>query len=175
MRNAKALLRASFVLTGTAAGQKLINHIITSPSHYPLTACAEGLIDLLESEVPKAHAVTVKTLRDHVMKVMDMELSKGTKAADDWSIASQLPCKCEHCRTVNAFLAAPNDRSKTLAIVQQHRNHVMENLKGQLLPVKISVITKGSPHKLVLDKLPELQKEANDRFNRLKALRKKLG
>jgi hypothetical protein len=59
--------------------------------------------------------------------------------------------------------------------VQQHRNHVMENLKGQLLPVKISVITKGSPHKLVLDKLPELQKEANDRFNGLKALRKKLG
>jgi hypothetical protein len=26
-----------------------------------------------------------------------------------------------------------------------------------------------------LDKLPELQKEANDRFNDLKALRKKLG
>jgi hypothetical protein len=175
MRNAKALLRASFVLTGTAAGQKLINHIITSPSHYPLTACAEGLIDLLESEAPKAHAVTVKTLRDHVMKVMDMELGKGAKAADDWSIASQLPCECEHCRTVNAFLAAPNDRSKTLAIVQQHRNHVMENFKGQLLPVKIFVITKGSPHKLVLDKLPELQKEANDRFNDLKALRKKLG
>jgi hypothetical protein len=175
MNNAKALLRASFGLADTTAGKKLINHIITSRSHYPLTACAEGLIDLQELEMPKAHAVTVKTLHDHVTKVMDMELSKGTKAADDWSIALQLPCKCEYCRTVNAFLAARNEQSKTLAIVQQHRNHVMENFKGQLLPVKISVIAKGSPHKLVLDKLPNLQKEANDRFKNLKALRKRLG
>jgi 2OG-Fe(II) oxygenase superfamily len=174
MKNARALLRAAFALMDAAAGQKLINYIIVTPSHYPLTTCAEWLIDILESDVPKAHTLSVKTLRDHVMKIMDRELSKGAKAANDWSIDSRLPCDCHQCRPVNAFLQAPNEYNKTLAIVQQHRNHIIDNFRGQLLPVKISVITKGSPHKLVLDKLPDLQKEANDQLNDLKVLRKRL-
>jgi hypothetical protein len=174
MKDARALLRAAFVLTDAAAGQKLINYIIVTPSHYPLTTCAEWLIDVLASDVPKTHALSVKILRDHVTTIMDRELSKGAKAANDWSIDSRLPCNCSQCRPVNAFLQAPNEHNKTLAIVQQHRNHIIDNFRGQLLPVKISVITKGSPHKLVLDKLPDLQKEANDRFKDLKVLRKKL-
>ena len=174
MKNARALLRAAFVLTDAAAVRKLINYIIATPSHYPLTACAEWLIDIRESDVPKTHTLSVKTLRDHVTNMMDRELSKGAKVANDWSIDSRLPCDCSQCRPVNAFLQAPNERKKTLAIVQQHRNHIIDNFKGQLLPVKISVIAKGSPHKLVLDKLPDLKKEASDRFNDLKGLRKRL-
>jgi hypothetical protein len=174
MKNARALLRAAFVLSDAATGQKLINHIVVTQSHYPVTTCAEWLIDILESDVPKTHTLSVKTLRDHVMKIMDQKLSKGAKAANDWSIDSRLPCNCGQCRPVNAFLQAANEYNKTLAIVQQHRNHIIDNFKGQLLPVKISVITKGSPHKLVLDKLPDLQKEANDRLNDLKVLRKRL-
>jgi len=174
MNDARALLRATFVLTNAAAGRKLIDHIITTPSHYSLAPCAEWLIDILRSDIPKTHEMAVKSLRDHVTRSMDGELSKGVKAANDWSIDSKLPCNCHQCGPVNVFLQASNESSKTLAVAQQHRSHIIGNFDGQLLPVKISVVAKGSPHKLVLDKWPNLQKEANDRFNDLKVLRERL-
>ena len=157
--NAGALLRAAFLLSNADAGRLLANHIITTPSHYPLTACAELLISLWKGKTPQAHQATINILQDYATREIDQVLAKGEKRTDDWSIDQHLPCKCEHCKTVNKFFAASQESSVTLAIVQQHREHIMNAFRGQLLPVKISVIAKGSPHKLVLDKLPRFKKK----------------
>ena len=173
--NVGALLRAAFLLANADTGKVLANHIIATPSHYPLTACAELLISLRKGATPQTHQATINILLNYATKEIDRILAKGEKRADDWSINRRLPCTCEQCVAVNAFLAAPQERSATLSIAQKRRDHIMNTFSGQLLPVNISVVAKGSPHKLVLDKLPALQKEANDAFAALKELRKKLG
>jgi hypothetical protein len=173
--NVGALLHAAFLLPQADSGRVLADHIISLPSHYPLTACVELLAALRKEKIPQTHQATIDIMRDYAVKEIDRVVAKGEKSADNWSFDRCLPCACEHCKTVNKFLSASKESSVTLAIIQKHRDHIMNVFRGLLLPVKISVIAKGSPHKLVLEKLPALQKEANDTFAALKRLREQLG
>jgi hypothetical protein len=71
-------------------------------------------------------------------------------------------------------LYSPGENSKTLAIVAHYRDHSTQVFSQQELPVKLSVVKQGSPHKLVLEKRTTLHKETAERFNILKMISSKL-
>ncbi len=174
METVKALLRTTLKLENPVQTLKLLDHIKAMPARYPVEACAAWLIDLQKIKIPSAHQEGVSAWQASVASAIDREIAQGERQADDWHLDDRLSCACPHCQKVNVFLASKEETSQTLAIVQQHRTHVTEKFKGSLVPVDLTTIAKGSPHKLVLTKRKRLHHDAQERYRLLTELRRQM-
>jgi hypothetical protein len=79
-------------------------------------------------------------------------LNAPSRADSDWSIAADLGCRCERCRTLGAFLAAPDRKVLEWPLAEQHRAHVHRVIEGYELPVAHQTRRTGRPYTLVLTK-----------------------
>ena len=79
-------------------------------------------------------------------------LSAPIRAAGDWSVATELGCRCERCATLHAFLIAPGRRVFEWPLANDDRAHVHQIIEGRELPVAHQTRRTGRPYTLVLTK-----------------------
>lgn len=88
-------------------------------------------------------------------------LNAPPREAGDWSIATPLGCRCEHCSKLDTFLTARELRAFEWPLAEVHRAHVQQIIHRNELPVAHQTRRTGRPYTLVLTKREALfQREA---------------
>ncbi|HUP63533.1 MAG TPA: 2OG-Fe(II) oxygenase [Thermoanaerobaculia bacterium] len=79
-------------------------------------------------------------------------LSAPPREPGDWSILTELGCRCERCRKLHAFLTARERRVFEWPLAKEHRAHVHQTIERHELPLAHQTRRSGRPYTLVLTK-----------------------
>lgn len=123
--------------------------------------CGEG------REPDDTRALGLGTLYERVVARLESAMAAPPRRSDDWSIACRLRCTCELCVELAAFLSASGRQKHAWPLAKERRQHVHSAIDSYNLPVSHTTLRRGSPHTLMLEKLPAL-------FERDAKLRKEL-
>ncbi len=162
----KDLLLALNVIDDKTMLHSFSNHLLAHPIVYSELTLSQILSDLPKDDF--------KDLRSNVLAILHLEINKGLRDPDDWSIPQKLPCTCQDCTMISAFLHCKTESLKIWATPQQFRNHVTESFRGMEMPIDLSVLKQGSPHKLVIRKTEDLYTDAKAKFEKLQEYVQKL-
>jgi hypothetical protein len=83
---------------------------------------------------------------------LERTLAAPKRAADDWSIALPMQCKCELCAGLSAFLRDGSRTEHTWPLAKERRQHIHNAIERHRLPVTHVTTRRGSPYSLVLTK-----------------------
>ena len=167
----RSLLKACLLGPGTQdTAKSLVQHLISMSSVYTLPLLAQLYFSIIEQvDIPQSDAVDhpIKQLRQFLVQHINQELQAGLRDPADWSMNVTLHCDCEYCRIATDFLRSSTEAETVWPIAQRHRDHISYMLDTNNLPVDISTIKQGSPHKLVLVKTEQLYEDAKARYEQL--------
>lgn len=147
---------------------QLIDYALVNPKLYPETALVETVL-MLNNTIAIAHATQsgYTKLKEKVLNSLNAELSKGLRSPDNWSIAIELSCSCDHCKIAKEFLRSQIEIERVWPLAAEGRGHIT-NIFNQLeLPVDLSVIEGSRPYKLVMKKNVRLFTDAQKRFKQV--------
>ena len=103
-------------------------------------------------------ALALGPLRDLCAESLTARLSAPPREAGDWSIPTELACRCERCRTLHAFLLSRERRVFEWPLAKEHRAHVHQTIEHYELPLDHQTRRTGRPYSLVLAKRDALFK-----------------
>jgi hypothetical protein len=114
----------------------------------------DALTALLRA-IPKHDADLRDALRPiHALctESLTARLSAPQRESGDWSIFTELGCRCERCRKLQAFLIARETRVFEWPLAKESRQHVHQIVERHELPVAHQTRRTGCPYTLVLTK-----------------------
>ena len=83
-------------------------------------------------------------------------LAAPARPKDDWSITAPICCACALCETLRGFAAARDQITRAWPLAEIGRSHVAHTIASHELPIRASVLRRGSPYTLELAKTPAL-------------------
>jgi hypothetical protein len=101
---------------------------------------------------PGRHRPALSPLHNLCTQALAEWLKAQPRARDDWSIAVDLGCRCQHCRTLSTFLAVRDRKVLEWPLAKDHRAHIHRIIDGHELPVAHQTRRAGRPYILVLTK-----------------------
>jgi hypothetical protein len=128
---------------------------------YPLA----GALAVLRAGAPHGAAMLgLGPLHDDCVRTLTKLVAMPPRAPGDWSIATQLGCKCELCIRLGRFLRAANEPQFEWPLAKDRRAHVHGTITSYELPVTHVTRRTGSPYTLVLTKTRALfTRDASER------------
>ncbi|MCY4643935.1 MAG: 2OG-Fe(II) oxygenase [Bacteriovoracales bacterium] len=96
-------------------------------------------------------------------------LNNGMRKKNDWSIGVKVPCTCTDCKQLKSFLRS-QEKSIHLPMAKERRKHLHREIEKLRIYISHETLRKGSPHILVLKKLPRLFTEEEKVFNNRKKI-----
>jgi len=103
-----------------------------------------------------SNALDLDTIARHCAEVLAARLAPLPRTSDDWSVALPVGCDCALCRTLGAFLSAPEQQQLEWPLAKAGRQHVHQRIDHHELPVRHETRRSGSPYTLVLEKTKAL-------------------
>jgi hypothetical protein len=91
-------------------------------------------------------------LHDGCARTLAKLVATPPRASGDWSITTQLGCKCELCARLGRFLRAANEQQFEWPLAKDRRAHIHGMITSYELPVTHVTRRTGSPYTLVLTK-----------------------
>jgi len=79
-------------------------------------------------------------------------VNEPPRQVGDWSILTDLSCRCERCRKLQAFLTARERKVFEWPLAEEHRAHVHQMIERHELPLAHQTRRTGRPYTLVLTK-----------------------
>lgn len=152
-----AILESTVVVDAADLQEKIVRHLAG--------ARTERRVDVLTALL-RAIRLPLSPLHELCVEALTGWLSAPPRASSDWSIAADLGCRCERCRTLAAFLLAPDRRVLEWPLAKDHRAHVHQIIDGHELPVAHQTRRSGRPYTLVLTKHEALFEHAAARRQR---------
>src|ERR1700674_3356335 len=103
-----------------------------------------------------SNALDLDTIARHCAEVLAARLAPLPRTSDDWSVALPVGSACALCRTLGAFLSAPEQQQLEWPLAKAGRQHVHQRIDHHELPVRHETRRSGSPYTLVLEKTKDL-------------------
>ena len=150
--------------------EPLLEHVIAQSELYPPLE----LVKIFYNTELKKNQDGYNLLKNHLICLLEKELAKGHRSENDFSITCKKLCKCEHCKELFHFLESPQEVEKIMSIVMHLRKHVLDVWENYGLPLDFSILKKGSPHKLVINKHLNMYQEDKQKFEQLQIAYEKL-
>jgi hypothetical protein len=124
-----------------------------------------GALAVLRAGAPHSAAMLgLGPLHDDCVRTLTKLVAMPPRAPGDWSIATQLGCKCELCVRLGRFLRAANEPKFEWPLAKDRRAHVHGTITSYELPVAHVTRRTGSPYTLVLTKTRALfTRDASER------------
>jgi hypothetical protein len=112
-----------------------------------------GALAVLRAGAPHGAAMLgLGPLHDDCVRTLTKLVAAPPRAPGDWSIMTQLGCKCELCARLGRFLRAANEQQFEWPLAKDRRAHVHGMITSCELPVTHVTRRTGSPFTLVLIK-----------------------
>ena len=145
-----ALFRGAAVIEDASARERLVT-LLTSEK------TALGSLDagaLLEAalEAPDLRRLGLHAIHRAAVELLERTLAIPPRAPEDWSIDLRVPCRCELCAGLSAFLRDKSRVEYAWPLAQERRGHVLSAIDRHQLPVTHTTLRRGRPHSLVLTK-----------------------
>ena len=135
-----------------ALAQRAAHHMLAWPRHFALddvlVAAALHLINT--GKVPGGPAFD--TLHAACLAHLKARAAEPLEPPKDWTRASNVGCKCQHCAALSRFLASPTEPTWSLKAAQAIRSHVEDRIRASGCDVKTATDTRGRPQTLVCTK-----------------------
>ena len=96
--------------------------------------------------------LALRPLRDLCLESLTARLSAAPRDAGDWSILTELACRCERCPKLRAFLMSSERRIFEWPLAKEHRAHLHRTIEQYELPLDHRTRRTGRPYTLVLTK-----------------------
>lgn len=164
-----ALIKNCTELDYSLGEKKLIKYLETT---YPPLSLSEVLFWLKDNLSP-SNFFKFKNLKDYVQRLVSEKLSP-LKVEDNWSLPINTGCDCKHCEKVNDFFKSKTEVKVIVPAVTRDRAHVCRFLKTYHDHVKFEILKEGSPHKILIEKLPKIKDDNNKVAKNLSTCLKKL-
>lgn len=146
-------LLATAALADDRALLSTIIERLTTAGGYPIT----GALSVLRAGAPHdAAALGLEALHADCTRTLTELLATPARAPDDWSITTQLGCKCGLCGRLGQFLRAKTERQLPWPLANDARAHVHQTITSCELPVTHVTQRVGRPYTLVLTKTAAL-------------------
>lgn len=146
---------ATFLRAASAYSQEVavvVDHILEHSDLYSSIGIAQLIFSLQETAFPKQHRdKLIVSARERLSDILS-----NSRANNDWSIRTALPCKCKDCLVLKEFLTGSTRRTYVWPLAKDRRQHIHQIIDGSGLPVTHETLRQGSPQKLVLEKTEEL-------------------
>ncbi len=146
------LVRALALQPAHAGTALLTDHVEATPMLYPMREFAEVLSspDLIAQPA-------LAGLRDLALLALSQSLAQAPRGADDHGLRGvDWCCRCSDCAGVIRWAETRTGLPLVLAMAEQRRRHVQEQLQLAGVGIGARTIKQGSPHKLVLNKPADL-------------------
>jgi hypothetical protein len=112
-----------------------------------------GALAVLRAGAPHGAAMLgIGPLHDNCTRALTMLVATPPRAPGDWSITTQLGCKCELCARLSRFLRAASEQQFDWPLAKDRRAHIHGIITSCELPVTHVTRRTGSPYTLVLTK-----------------------
>ncbi len=142
-------LLATAARAGDRDLQSMIVKRLTAERGYPIDAA----MAVLRAGAPHGGAVLgLVALHEDCTRTLDKALSAPPRTVGDWSITTQLGCKCELCTRLDRFLRSSSEQQLEWPLAKDRRAHVHGTITSHELPVNHVTRRTGSPYTLVLTK-----------------------
>lgn len=105
-------------------------------------------------------ALGLARMHARALRMLTQQADVPEKAPDDWSTVQPLRCACERCKVLKRFLASKSQVALEWPLPENGRSHIGFVIKLEGLPVGHSLVKKGRPYSLRLQKTAELFKQA---------------
>jgi len=121
------------------------------PAIYPMeTILRPAALRLAEQTRPGSDAVD--RLRTAVLTELERRIAEPLEPPADWTRPAEVACRCNHCRDLNRFLAAPAEAEWRLKAVQQTRDHIEHQIERHRCDLDLITDRHGRPYTLVCTK-----------------------
>jgi hypothetical protein len=132
--------------------KRLAEHLLAWPQTYRLDhALVPAAKRLLGGGMRQPGAAT-KRLHAACLAHLEARAAEPLEVPGDWSRASSIRCRCEHCAALGRFLASPVTEAWTLKAAERIRRHVEAEIKAAHADLDVRTERRGSPHGLVCRK-----------------------
>ena len=157
---------ASCILSGNQEKNNLvIDYVVKCTEIYSATELISLIYcfgqALAKSKLAQWH---YPQLLQYVFNVLKIEQQKGLRKSDDWSIAELSNCHCDDCIELGVFLSKNNEVKKIWPLRKDRRAHMHQVIDQLAISVTHQTEHRGSPHKLVLEKTPQIHADAKRRY-----------
>lgn len=98
----------------------------------------------------------LQKLLNEARERLQAKLVLAKREQGDFSILTRFPCVCRDCQELKLFLESKTQENYIWPLGQDRRSHLERMINNMNIPVKHETQRKGSPHKLVLKKNPNL-------------------
>ena len=110
--------------------KRLAEHLLAWPQTYSLDhALVPAAKRLLGGGMRQPGAAT-KSLHAACLAHLEARAAEPLEVPGDWSRASNIRCRCEHCAALGRFLASPVTEAWTLKAAERIRRHVEAEIKA---------------------------------------------
>jgi hypothetical protein len=119
-----------------------------------LVGCA--IATLRATPTSQWRAAGLDAVATHCAAVLEVRLSRPSRAGDDWSIELPDGCSCVLCAKLRGFLGDPTQTRFEWPLAKDGRAHVHRRIDAVELPVNHQTRRVGRPYTLVLKKTDAL-------------------
>jgi hypothetical protein len=150
------LLVCSLVVTEqTDLLSRVVTHVLTTPSRYPLKpihlSTLTSLQPWLKKHVKKPDAALARWIASCRQELESLTAAEPQPPSDYRRDAS-LRCKCAECNQLKRFLEDPNEASHRFSMRQERRDHLENTIHNNNCDLDCKTERRGSPHTLVCTK-----------------------
>jgi predicted 2-oxoglutarate/Fe(II)-dependent dioxygenase YbiX len=145
------------LLTGLGAIDEALagratDHILAWPKTQKLDAVLIPALRKLVDAGTLRGLPAVERLRAACLTHLRARVAEPLEPPTDWSRASPLPCRCQHCSDLARYLADPERKTWTLKAAEPDRRHVEEIIRQACCDLDTTTDRRGRPYSLVCTK-----------------------
>ncbi len=135
-----------------ALAKRLVEHVLAWLGTYSRDRVLVPAVKrLLESGTQRSGAA-MRRLHAACLEHLEARAAEPLEAPKDWTRASRIRCKCEHCTVLGRFLASPATETWTLKAAQQVRGHVEAEIRIARADLDVRTEERGRPYSLICRK-----------------------
>ena len=151
-----AILRSTVIVGAPDLRESIVQQLVAAQTERRVTILTALLRAAPKGKRDADIRLAVLPLRELCTESLTAWLSAPPRKRGEWSILTELGCRCERCRMLHAFLIAPERRVFEWPLAKEHRAHVHQIIERHKLPVAHQTRRAGRPYTLVLTKLEKL-------------------
>jgi 2OG-Fe(II) oxygenase superfamily len=147
---AVADLLTALVATDLTLAERAARHILAWPKTYDWDRTVVPAMRTLVQSVSVGAAI--EPLRAACLHHLRARIAEPLAPPADWRRASGVPCQCEHCKRLSAYLADPTQKVWNFRAAEQHRSHVAATIRSSHVDLDTATDRRGRPYGLVCTK-----------------------
>lgn len=136
-------------LIDPALCERALTSILARPKTYDFDCTLVPAALELSGQRRKPETETVGRLRRACQDHLRARIAQPLKPPADWKRNGMASCSCADCRSLNAFLAAPDQKSWPFKAPGDRRSHIEEMVRRNKCDLDMKTETRSRPYTLV--------------------------